>query len=293
MRRAILGVERTYLMTYDNLVWLCRSLVNDVTTLTTKAVILARGLGTRMRADNGAGLTADQERFADVGIKALIPVAGGKTLLEMIVENLESAGFCEICLVIGPEHGAIRDFCHKRGLEIEFAVQNEALGTADAVLAAEIWVGDGLFLVVNSDNLYPFESLRRLREADQPAMLAFHREALIEQSNITADRIANFATVEIDGHGFLRSIVEKPEVVDASSAVSMNAWLFPTEIFDACRSIAPSVRGELEIVAAVQFMIDQMQVKIAAVRSDEGVLDLSSRTDVEAVSRMLINERRA
>ena len=136
MRRAILGVERTYLMTYDNLVWLCRSLVNDVTTLTTKAVILARGLGTRMRADNGAGLTADQERFADVGIKALIPVAGGKTLLEMIVENLESAGFCEICLVIGPEHGAIRDFCHKRGLEIEFAVQNEALGTADAVLAA-------------------------------------------------------------------------------------------------------------------------------------------------------------
>ena len=89
-------------MTYDNLVWLCRSLVNDVTTLTTKAVILARGLGTRMRADNGAGLTADQERFADVGIKALIPVAGGKTLLEMIVENLESAGFCAICLVIGP-----------------------------------------------------------------------------------------------------------------------------------------------------------------------------------------------
>jgi len=240
-----------------------------------------------MRAAAGTALTAEQQRFADAGIKALIPVAGGKTLLELIVENLAAAGFSDVCLVIGPEHSAIRDFCKERGLAIDFAEQAEAKGTADAVLAAADAVSDELFLVVNSDNLYPVESLRRLRASGRPAMIAFSREGLVERSNIAPDRIAKFATVEIDARGMVRSIAEKPEIVDADSAVSMNAWLMPQAIFNACRSIAPSVRGEYEITAAVQYLIDEMEVSFAAIRSDEGVLDLSSRSDIEAVSRLL------
>jgi glucose-1-phosphate thymidylyltransferase len=240
-----------------------------------------------MRADAGTELTAEQQRFADAGIKALIPVAEGKTLLELIIENLAAAGFSDVCLVIGPEHTAIRDFCRERGLAIAFAEQAEAKGTADAVLAAESWVGEDIFLAVNSDNLYPAESLRRLRASGRPAMLAFARDSLIERSNIAPERIAKFATVEIDTRGCLVNIAEKPESVGADSAVSMNAWLLPPAIFAACRSIAPSVRGEYEITAAVQYLIDEMGVDVAAIRSDEGVLDLSSRADIEAVSRML------
>jgi len=250
-------------------------------------VILARGLGTRMRAAAGAELTPEQQRFADAGIKALIPVAEGKTLLELIVENLASAGFSDVCLVIGPEHSAIRDFCRARGMAITFAEQAEAKGTADAVLAAESRVSDDLFLVVNSDNLYPTESLRRLRAAGRPAMIAFDRNGLIRRSNIAPERIAKFATVEIDERGCLVSIAEKPESFNADSAVSMNAWLMPRSIFAACRVIEPSMRGEYEITAAVQYLIDEMGVDFAAIRSDEGVLDLSSRSDIAAVSRIL------
>lgn len=253
------------------------------------AVILARGLGTRMRAeDSGGPLTSEQQSFADQGIKALIPVAGGRSLLEMILTNLAVVGFSDTCLVIGPEHTAIRNFCAARGLDVRFAVQNEPLGTADAVLAAESCIApDELFLVINSDNLYPVESLRRLRETNRPAMLAFERESLIAESNIAAGRIAKFAVAQIGPDGLLSRVVEKPEQVAPDSFVSMNAWLFSSRIFAACRAIAPSARGEFEITAAVQHAIDNQEEDFVAVKTSESVLDLSSRSDIASVVRLL------
>lgn len=245
-----------------------------------------------MRAETvGVELTPQQERIANTGIKALVPVANGKTLLELITANLVVAGFTEVCLVIGPEHDAIRDFCSANAISVSFAMQIEAKGTADAVLAAENFVdADELFLVVNSDNLYPVDSLCRLRETARPAMLAFEREDLIERSNIGAERIAKFATVEIDADGFLRRIVEKPVRVEADSFVSMNAWLFSPVIFNACRTIEPSERGEYEITTAVQYAIDDLGVRFAAVKTNEAALDLSSRADIEGVSIILYSK---
>ena len=235
-----------------------------------------------------AALTPEQQRFAGEGIKALIPVANGKTLLELILANLMSAGFREACLVIGPEHDAIRDFCSAKELEVRFVIQDKPLGTADALLAAEGRVAaDELFLVVNSDNLYPVECLRRLRETNRPAMLAFEPEALIERSNIPAGRISKFATVEIDSSGLLRRIVEKPERFVPSSFVSMNAWLFSPSIFAACRAIGLSERGEYEITAAVQYAIDERGEEFVAVKTDAGVLDLSNRSDILGLSKFL------
>ena len=44
---------------------------------TTKAVILARGLGTRMRrAADDATIDSNQAAVADTGVKAMIPSAG-------------------------------------------------------------------------------------------------------------------------------------------------------------------------------------------------------------------------
>ncbi|MEQ1761746.1 MAG: nucleotidyltransferase family protein [Pyrinomonadaceae bacterium] len=254
-----------------------------------KAVILARGLGTRMRADPASWeLTENQQRIASQGIKALMPIVGEKTMLELIVERLYDAGLSELCLVIGPEHEAVRDFCSNKDLSVEFATQREPLGTADAVLAAESCINSNeLFLVVNSDNLYPVESLRRLRAINRPGLIGFEREALIENSNIPADRIAKFATLEIDSEGYLTHIVEKPDVVEPGLLVSMNAWLFSPIIFEACRTIEPSVRGEYEIASAVQYAMSHLGERFAVVRSSEGVLDLSSRADIESVRRFL------
>lgn len=242
-----------------------------------------------MRAETaGACLTDAQATAAEAGLKVLVPLANGKTLLDLALENLNSAGFTQFVLVIGPEHDAIRNFCSSSSHDIQFAIQKMPLGTANAVLAAEdITDADELFAVFNSDNLYPVEALQTLREARKPAMLAFELETLVRLSNIPEERIAKFATVAVDDAGNLVSIVEKPDTVHADALVSMNAWLFSSKIFDACRAIEPSERGEFEIADAVEYATHNLGEKIAAIRTKAGVLDLSSRSDIQTAEQFL------
>ena len=100
-------------------------------------------------------------------------------------------------------------------LRVDFAIQEEPRGTADAVLAVEEWTGGEPFIVINSDNRYPAEALGALRAAPAPALVGFDRDALVRDGNIPAERIARFALLDVDGSGALRRIVEKPTDADA------------------------------------------------------------------------------
>lgn len=253
-----------------------------------KAVILARGLGTRMRAKTDeSNLNAEQKRFAEAGIKTLVPIFEGRTLLDFIFENLINAGFSQICLVIGAEHQAIKDFCAEKPFDISFAIQEKPLGTANAVLAAKDFAKDELFLVINSDNLYPVSDLKKLNELNQAGLIGFDRKGLIERSNIPPERIEKFAVVKFDENGFLNKIVEKPETVAENSFVSMNAWIFSPKIFEACEKIEISPRGEFELTAAVMFAVENLSEKFKVIESENGVLDLSSRADIASVAECL------
>lgn len=258
--------------------------------MTKKVVILARGLGKRMRAeDKNAKLDEKQSEIARQGIKALMPIVGEKTLLDFIFERFDEAGFTEICLVIGNEHQAIRDFCAKLNYNISFAIQEKPLGTANAVLAAEEFADNEIFLVANSDNLYPVNDLRKLRELNQAGLIAFDKQSLIKKSNIDEEKINKFAVLSFDSEGFLTKIIEKPEKTKENAYISMNAWAFSPKIFDACRNIKLSSRGEYELADAVTYAVQNLGEKFKAVYSNEGVLDLSSRADIEKVREKLIS----
>lgn len=247
------------------------------------------------RADgDAAAIDHAQSRAADTGVKGMIPI--GRPFLEYVLSSLADAGIDNVCLVIGPEHDAIRShFEHEvrpTRVRIEFAVQAEARGTADAVLAAESFARGEHIVVVNSDNLYPVHSLKALAELGAAGVAAFEREALVRESNIDPERVARFSIVEADEAGMLRRIVEKPDpaVVTAMRGdvfVGMNSWSLPPAIYDACRSISPSARGELELPDAVQFARDRIGVEFRVLRFHDGVLDLSSRGDIAAVAERL------
>jgi glucose-1-phosphate thymidylyltransferase len=170
-----------------------------------------------------------------------------------------------------------------------FAVQNKALGTADAVLAADGFTQGEPFAVLNSDNYYPVEALSRLRTANPPALIGFARRALIERGNVAPDRAGRFGALEIDHDCNLVSITPREGIAVAPGEVyaSMNCWLFDSRIFDACRNVVVSPRGELELTRAVQQAVDSGAMKIRVVRMDLPVLDLSSRADIPVVARLL------
>jgi glucose-1-phosphate thymidylyltransferase len=260
-----------------------------------KAVILARGLGTRMRrGDDAAALDARQQAAADSGLKAMIPI--GRPFLDYVLSGLADAGYRRVCLVVGPEHQAVRDYYGRqvtlRRLSLEFAVQQEARGTADAVAAAESFAADDNFLVINSDNYYPAEVLAALRGQSGPAVALFDRHALLDGGNIPAERLLRFAVGKVDARGCLQQIIEKPDeqtwaALPRPIGLSMNCWRFGPAIFTACRAIGPSPRGELELPAAVQYAIDVLGERFRALTVRAAVLDLTSRGDIAAVAAHL------
>jgi glucose-1-phosphate thymidylyltransferase len=260
---------------------------------TSKAVILARGLGTRMRRpDANAGpLDPAQIQIAEAGIKAMIPV--GRPFLDYVLSGLADAGYQEVCLVVGPEHNVIRDYYTRqyipKRLRVTFAVQEMPLGTADALAAAEGFTAGQTFLVLNSDNYYPVDACRALRLLGQPGLAAFENESLILRGNMSAERIRQFAAVAIAPDGTLERIVEKPDeealrALGSEIYVSMNCWSFDPAIFGACAAIRPSSRGELELPDAVQYAIDKLGVRFRVLPFHDGVLDLSNRSDIRGVA---------
>jgi dTDP-glucose pyrophosphorylase len=256
----------------------------------TKAVILARGLGTRMRrADTATLLDSSQSAAADAGLKAMVPV--GRPFLDYVLGGLAAAGFRDICLVIGPEHGAVREYYDRqplRRIAMHYAIQSEARGTADAVTAAEEFAGDDEFLVMNSDNYYPIDVLRSLREFDGPGAVLFKSEELVRNSNIPAERIQNYAYTKVAG-GYLKRLMEKPApgtAIPKDALVSMNLWRFTPDIFEHCRQVERSARGEYELPSAVNRAIDH-GMRLRIVCSSQGVLDLSQRADIPAVAARL------
>jgi glucose-1-phosphate thymidylyltransferase len=262
---------------------------------TDKAVILARGLGTRMRkSDADAQLDAEQSAIAATGVKALMPI--DRPFLDYVLHALGEAGYRRICLVIGPEHEAVKDYFSNQvrleRLTVDFAIQQEPRGTADAVSPARDFAGDDDFIVINSDNYYPIAALRELREIGEPALAGFEREAMLAGSNIQADRILKFAAVETDADGYMTRIIEKPTAEQLAQlpepiCVSMNCWRFNPAIFASCEAIEPSPRGELELPDAVMHSMKDAGVRYRVLPVSAPVLDMSSRGDVAGVKQKL------
>ena len=256
------------------------------------ALILARGLGTRMRsADAGAVLSEAQRRAADAGMKAMMPI-GGRPFLDFALGAVADGGIRRVAIVVAPEHDVLRQRytieAPPSRLTIEFIVQEHPIGTANAVLAAERWLGDSPFLVMNGDNLYPAEVIRDLASSPEPALPGFDRDELVSSSNIEAARVNAFALIETDLRGYLRRIVEKPgpgEVVP-HALVSMNCWRFDRRIFEPCRCVPRSVRGEYELPQAVGVAV-QNGVPFRVLPARGPVLDLSQRADAAELSRRL------
>jgi glucose-1-phosphate thymidylyltransferase len=260
-----------------------------------KAVVLARGKGTRMqRGDRSASMDPAQAEMADRGLKAMIPFR--RPFLDYVLSALADAGCIEVCLVIGPEHDVVREYYGRtrppRRIRLAFAVQDVARGTADAILAAEPFTGEAPFLALNADNYYPADVLRALVALDGPGLPVFRRSVLIERSNIDAERIRSYAVLTIAENGDLVDIVEKPDasVLEAFGDdffVSMNCWRLGPSIFTACRRIEPSTRGEIELPNAVRYAVKHMGERFRTIPVEAGVLDLSHRADIAEVDRRL------
>ncbi len=121
-----------------------------------KAMILAAGLGTRLRP-----LTEEIS-------KPMIPIVN-RPVMEHIVELLARHGFREIYVNVHYYHEAITQHFgdgSKWGVSMTYSYEEELLGTAGGVKKLEKELGEGTFLVISGD---------ALTDLDLTKLLEFHR----------------------------------------------------------------------------------------------------------------------
>jgi D-glycero-alpha-D-manno-heptose 1-phosphate guanylyltransferase len=109
---------------------------------TTTAMILAGGLGTRLKS------VVDEvpKPMADIG---------GKPFLHYLFLYLHQQGLKQVVLLVGYKHTIIQNYFGKRYLDIEIAysIESEPLGTGGAVLQASAGIDQPYFLL-NGDTYF-------------------------------------------------------------------------------------------------------------------------------------------
>lgn len=105
-----------------------------------EAIVLVGGLGTRLRS-----------RVANLP-KAMAPV-GGRPFLTLLLDQLVDQGCTRIILSVGYMRSAIYDIYHDsyRNVPIDYAVEEEPLGTGGAIRLALSLTREQAVLVLNGD----------------------------------------------------------------------------------------------------------------------------------------------
>lgn len=163
-----------------------------------KAIILAGGLGTRLRP------------LTDNIPKPLLPIKG-KPIIEHAILNFKKHGIVDIILSIGYRADQIKEYFgdgSKWGVNIGYCVEEEPLGTGGAIRKAATGLEE-TFLVINGDNLADF---------DWKELVLTHQRTngKITLALFPVENVTQFGIAELEGER-VRRFVEKPKKEEAPS----------------------------------------------------------------------------
>lgn len=237
-----------------------------------KAVILAAGEGRRLRP------------LTETRPKPMLPIANAP-ILEHVVGAVAEAGIDDVVLVVGYKRERIQSHLGdggRFGVDITYAVQENRLGTGDALLQAEPYIG-GPFLVLNGNQFVEPSLLGRLAEhvsESGTASIGVTR---------TTDPIG-YGVVTLDG-SHVDTFVEKPppHAVE-SEIVSTGVYAFTPDVFAALREVGPGteVPGELQLTDVIQYFLDR---PVRAVRYDGLWLELTRPWDLLTTNAELLQRQ--
>ena len=183
-----------------------------------RAVILAGGLGTRLRS-----VVADRP-------KPMAEVADQPFLVYQIAQ-LGAFGFRELVLCVGYRADQITTYLGdgaRWGVQIAYAVERTPLGTAGAMRNARAHI-DGTFLAMNGDSyvdvdLHDLVAAHRHQRAGVPQTVGTVLRTYVEDA-------AAYGTLELDAEGGVTRFAEK--AARARGWINAGVYVLETEVLDA------------------------------------------------------------
>ena len=246
--------------------------------MVTKVVIAAAGQGTRML------------KLSENKSKHLIHVQN-RPFLAYLMDNLVSAGYSDIILVVGFHKDLMEDFKNnflksKNGsdkIKIQIIDQHEILGpkekeygTACPVKCAKDIVGKEDFIYVYGDNLFSVEDLKSMNIGDEFCYTA----------GLKQDHPEKYGVLIEDGDDFLDKIIEKPKEF-VGDLINAGLYKFTQEVFEKISEISKSPRGEYEITDAISLLAKERRVKIKKIK--DYWHDFGNPADIEKLDNFIKN----
>ncbi len=179
-----------------------------------KAVLLAAGLGTRLRP------------ITDTTPKCML-VIGDRPLLDIWLDAFEQAGVDEVLVNLHHLPHVVSDHLAGRTSPptVRAVFEPELLGSAGTLLANRDWLeAEEMFLACNADNLTDFD-LRTLIDAHRA------RRPLATLTAFRSDRPSAGGVLEVAESGLLTGFAEKPPE-PVSDLVNAGIYAFHPSVLD-------------------------------------------------------------
>ncbi|MGE4282226.1 MAG: glucose-1-phosphate thymidylyltransferase RfbA [Clostridia bacterium] len=211
-----------------------------------KGIILAGGAGTRLYP-----ITKSIS-------KQILPVYD-KPMIYYPLSVLILSGIREILIISTPRDIGVYESLlgngNQLGINLEYAVQKEPRGLAEAFIIGEEFIGKDRVAMVLGDNIFYGQSFSKMLED------AASGETGATIFGYYVNDPERYGVVEFDDDNHVISIEEKPKYPKSNYAVP-GLYFYDNQVIEISKNIKPSKRGELEITEINNQYLKQGQLKV-------------------------------